>query len=121
MSSRYDELLGWLHSMAEKPRGEVEAAATRKNRELLRALCRTALQTNELPARLSAGECADWVVRLRENERRWNQHLGATIVSAEEAAIGGHQGEAAELLAEFAHGCPWLGLKEVAPALPATR
>lgn len=112
--SGQNESVGWLHSMAERPREQIEADATPKNRRALRLLCQTVLQTNGLPKRLSASEFADWVLRLRENDRSWSWALGDAILQAEEQAVAGNKQGAAAMLEQFADGCPWLRLKEVA-------
>ncbi|MBV7544397.1 hypothetical protein [Acidovorax sp. sic0104] len=109
-----DELMGWLHNMAERSASELIDHFDEKDRCSLSKLVEQCVPVRLVPDDLNAEEFADWIHGLKASEKEWNRNLGARILKAENLSEGGDRAKGAECLAEFAQECPWLPLREIA-------
>lgn len=114
MEKTLDDLIGWLHSMAELAHADLVTRFDDECKESLSKLVNLCLPSQTVPADLSSEEFAQWVHDLKTSERDWNRALGAVIVKAEDAHASGDRVASVRLLSEFAAGCPWIPLKDIA-------
>lgn len=97
----------WFHQFAKQPIDQLALQATAENRVLFEQFVIASLPNHRPPLGQSAREFADAVVKLRDNERQWNQGLMSAMVAADDLYQSQDRQGAVATLAKFAESCPW--------------
>jgi len=114
MKKSPDDLVAWLHSMADLAHADLVARFDDECKESLSELVNVCLPSQVVPGDISPEEFAHWVHDLRSSERDWNRALGAMIIRAADAHASGNRDISVRLLLEFVAECPWIPLKDIA-------
>ena len=104
----------WFHQFAKQTMDRLTLQATEENCLLFEQYVIASLPNHRPPFGQSPEQFADAVVKLRDNERQWNQGLMSAMVAADDLYQSKDWQGAYATLVTFAASCPWQLFRDVA-------